>query len=202
MASSETEIANMALAHLAQGKAISSLTERSAEAELCALFIPTTRRQTLRDFPWAFAKRKGALGLISQNTGTYDEFGYTYSFPAGSVKFRRILSGQRRDSRQTRVAFELRDTDSGTVIDTDMVNAYGEWTRDVTELERMPDDFKMAWSLRLASAVAPRLSGGDPFKMGDRAMELYMRELAKARANAANEEVPDDEPVSEFEAAR
>jgi hypothetical protein len=52
----------------------------------------------------------------------------------------------------------------------------------------------MALSLLLASLAAPKITGGDPFKMGERALRLYTSEIANAKVNALNEEQPDQEP--------
>ncbi len=56
----------------------------------------------------------------------------------------------------------------------------------------------MAFSFLLASYIAPRLTGGDPFKMGSRAIELYQYEIGKAKSTALIEEQDEELPDSEY----
>lgn len=56
----------------------------------------------------------------------------------------------------------------------------------------------MAFSFRLAAYIAPRLTSGDPFKMSERAMQLYIIELTNAQATALNEQQDEQSPESEF----
>jgi len=60
----------------------------------------------------------------------------------------------------------------------------------------------MAVSLLLASYIAPRVTGGDPFKMGDRALRVYNFSYNKAKNNAFNEQQDEQPPESEFITAR
>ena len=60
----------------------------------------------------------------------------------------------------------------------------------------------MALSLRLAAYIAPRVTGGDPFKLGMRALELYAVEMSKAKKNASNEQKPGQEADNEFISGR
>lgn len=195
----DTDIANLALYHLGVGVDIADLTtESSTEAAACRKFFDQARQQTLRDFEWPFASKQAALGLVT--TAPTTEWSYSYQYPADCLKFRRILSGTRNDSYQSRVPFKIVYGTSGNEIYTDFVSAVGEYTVDVTgaALGRMTEDFVMAVSLRLAAYIAPRLTAGDPFKMGQRAMQLYQVELGLAAANAYNEEQGDITPESEF----
>lgn len=191
------DICNLALSHLGVGKEIANLeTENSEEAQTCRRFYETVRDQTLRDFAWPFATRIAALALVDEEPN--DEWDYSYRFPSNALKIRRILSGIRNDSRQTRTPYKIAGDTSGSLIYTDMEDAEIEYTIRVTNPLRYPPDFLMALSLRLASYIAPRLTGGDPFKLGNRALELYAFEIGKSEASAANEEQPDETPESEF----
>lgn len=197
MASSTTAIANLAISHLGIGKEIANLiTERSAEAQACRRFYETARDITLRDFSWPFATKINALGLVEEDPN--DEWGFSYRYPTDCLKLRRILSGIRNDTRQTRIPYRVTRDESGLLIYTDAEDAELEYTINESDVGRFPPDFVMALSFLLAGYVAPRLTGGDPFKLGNRALELYQFELSKARSSAANEEQPDDLPESEF----
>src|SRR3972149_4434558 len=50
-----------------------------------------------------------------------------------------------------------------------------------------------AFSYLLASLMAPKLTGGDPFKLGVRALQLYQYEIFRAKAAAGNESQPEEE---------
>jgi hypothetical protein len=54
----------------------------------------------------------------------------------------------------------------------------------------------------LAGYIAPRVTGGDPFKLGERAVRFYDYEISKAESAAINEEQPDQTPESTFITAR
>ena len=201
MTASNTEIANLSLSHLGIGVAIGNLdTERSAEALACRTFYEQARRQTLRDYDWTFAHKIVALGLVT--TEPDDEWAYSYQYPSDCLKFRRIQSGIRNDNKQSAIPYRIIYGASAREIYTDLADAVGEYTVDVTSVSRFTDDFVMAMSLRLAAYIAPRLTGGDPFKVGERAMRLYTYEVGLAAANSENEQQREQEPEAELIRAR
>jgi hypothetical protein len=108
------------------------------------------------------------------------------------------LSGLRNDNRQSRVPYRIVRGDSGRLIYTDMVEACAEFTFKETDAERFPDDFIMATSLLLAGYIAPRIAGGDPFKLGERAIRLYAFQIKQAEVSAVNEEQDEEEVESQF----
>lgn len=198
---SETEIANMAIGHLGISKEIGNLnTEKSAEAQACRRFYPTVRDFVLRDFAWPFATRSVvSLGLVTDMTGIDGaEFDYSYRYPADCIMFRKILSGIRTDAPETRVPYRILSDAVGGLIYTDQQNALAEYTAQITDPQRFPPDFTFAASLLLAYASAPRLTFGDPFKLGERAATSYDRFISAAWANSANEEQPDRQREAEF----
>jgi hypothetical protein len=199
--SQSTKIANLALSHLGVGKEIGNLTtERSEEALACRMFYDQVGDIVLRDFAWPFATRIEKLALITEKPNL--EWSYSYQYPSDCVMLRRILSGQRLDTPDSRVPFRLALGTGGQVILTDSNQAQAEYTARVSQVSVFPQDFVMAYSLRLAAYIAPRVTGGDPFKMGDRALQLYGLEISKAMAMAASESQPDFTPDSEFIRAR
>lgn len=198
---SKTEIANLACSHLGIGVEIADLdTESSAEAMACRRFYEQSRQQTLRDFPWPSATKTVSLGLVENNPTTEWECSYTY--PSDCLFFRRVLSAYRQDTKQTEVPYRIIRGASSRVIYTDESNAVAEYTVDETDEGRFSPDLAMAISLRLAAYIAPRVTAGDPFKLGDRAMQMYRFELAQARQNAFNEEGHEENPDSEFISGR
>jgi len=199
--STKTEIANIALSHLGVGKEIANLeTENSQEANAMRRFYDISREQVLRDFNWPFATKEIALGLVESNPTT--EWTYSYRYPSDSLKLRRIFSGIRNDTRQSRVPFKIvRDT-VGRLIYTDAVDAFMEYTYAEVDASRFTPDFVQALACRMASYAAPRLTSGDPFKLGERAYKLYVYEITKAQATAANETQDEEKPDAEWTSAR
>lgn len=191
----------MALSNLGLGKEIGNAdTENSAEARAFRRFFETARDATLRDFDWPFATKFVDLGLIE--TGPTDEWGYSYQYPSDCLKFRRIPSGTRIDTTNTAVKFRIARGDSGQIILTDQQDAEGEYTVLVEAIEEWAPDFVLALSWRLAIYMAPRITGGDPFKLRESAAKMYAYQLALAQNNAGNEERLDTPPESEFISGR
>jgi hypothetical protein len=193
----KTEICNLALAHLGSTKFVADVdTEQSTEASLFNRFYELARRQTMADAPWPFASQIDALGLVEEDPN--DEWGFSYRYPSGAVTFKRILSGSRTDTRQSRVSFKESSDITGRLILTDAVDAEGEWTADIDDTSLFTDAFTMALSYRIAVYMAPSLTAGDPFKLGASAFQLYQLEVGRAQANAANAEQPDEDPDAEY----
>lgn len=206
MASSETQIANLALSHLAVAGTTFEIqdldTESSKEAAACRAFYAQTRDEVLEDFPWPFATQVNqALALVTDFTTNADdghEWAYAYQLPTDCLMFRRLLSGTRNDSRESRVPYRI----AQQLLYTDLADARGEWTVRITDVTRFSAAFVQALALKLAFYIGPRVAGGDQYKLADRAFALYQRQLAVARANALNAEQPDVEPDSSLIQAR
>lgn len=203
-------ICNMALGHLKITQQIASLvTDMSAAGVACRTFYSIVKQSMLEDFKWPFATVQGGLALIASSPFPFDSFGdsewaYAYQYPSAAVNFVRIVSGIRNESRLDRVPFRIfnNPADSSKLILTDMPSAIGEWTTNVVTEDMFSASYVMALSYKLAAAIAPMVTGGDPFKLGDRALQLYEKEKINAQANALNEEQMDIEPESEFVQAR
>jgi hypothetical protein len=197
MATSTTAIANLALSHLGVAKTIGNLdTESSSEATACRTFYEECRNIVLRDFEWPFATRYVDLGLVAENPNT--EWEFSYRFPSDAEKFRKILSGVRNETNESRVPYILASDDIGKLIYTDQSNATGKYTKKITDVSLFPSDFTMALSLRLAYYIAPRVTRGDPFKLQEKVINNYFIEISRTKATALNEEQSEKEPESEF----
>lgn len=201
MGSTRTEIANFAITHIGIGKAISDLdTETSTEANICRRFYDTARDATLKDFNWGFATKYEELGLVSENPTI--EWAYSYRYPSDCIFLRRILSGIRNETRQSRVSFKLSRDSAGILVYTDEREACAEYTERVTDSNLYPSDFILAFSYRLAHYIIPSLTSGDTSARRDAIFKLYLQELSLARSGSYNEEQPDELPDSEFIRAR
>lgn len=199
MSSSNTQtvIANMALGHLGNGQEIANLdTERTQEAIAMRRFYATARDEMLREFPWPFATGRATLGLVEEDPN--DEWAFSYRYPSDCVKARRIVGSLRNETRQSRVPYKIEQDATGILLLTDMEDAILEYTVREEDASLYPPDFVMALSLRLAAYTAPKLTRGDAFKMGDRALKFWMLAKSYAQGNAANEQQDDELPDSEF----
>lgn len=200
MASSPTEICNMALSHLGVGKEIASLTEASQEAAACNRFYEQTLDEMLRVFNWGFATKIIAAELVEQDPN--EEWTFAYRYPTDCLNVRRVLSGSRNDHRQSRVPYKISSSDEGGLIFTDLEEAEIEYTFRQTNPQYYTPGFTMAFSYLLAARIAPRVTGGDPFKLQQAALQMYDMTLSQEKARTANEEQPDEVQESEFIRAR
>lgn len=198
---SKTQIGNMALAHLGKGNQVANIeTERSQEAISLRLFYDIALEATLRSAPWPFATKIQALALIEEDPN--NEYSYSYRYPTDCVDLRRILSGARNDSRQSRVVYKIGQDNAGKVIWTDQEAAEFEYTARADDPSLYPPDFILALSYKLGELSAPALTAGDPFNLAEGCLMKFRLAISEAKANAFNEEQRDEEVESEFIRAR
>lgn len=203
MADSKTQVWNLALIHLGSTNTVADIaTERSKEARVGLTIFDTVLKAVLRDFDYVFARKRDELTLIE--TDPNDEYSFSYQYPTDCVAFRRIPSGARNDTRQTRIEFseEYDATNGTTVILTDIEDADGIYTFFHETVSLWPADFVLAMSFRLAYYGAPSIAGSDSKRLKQEMWAGYQAELAQARANIANEEQVAEPPESEFILAR
>jgi hypothetical protein len=206
---------NLALSHIADGKEIANLeTDKSQEAQACRRFYRTALRATLRDFPWPFASVSGPLALVAgclpgeipptiplpgcEHGWAHPHWRFLYQVPSTALHFMRVLSDRNMDTRQSRISYIIVNSPTGKQLYTNRPFAWGEWIIEADNPALWDADFELAFSFRLAMYIAPRLTGGDPFKLGDRAARFYDAELRRAQSTAVNEEQMEQDPESEF----
>lgn len=185
---SKTEICNFAISHLGSGKGIGNIdTEHSEEANACRQFYDMARDEMLREFPWPFASKTATLALVASDPSI--EWLFSYRAPSDCLRIKRILSGERTDTEP--VPYRKMSDSQGILVYTDMESAQMEYTAQITNTQLFDPDFVMALSLRLAAYIAPRLTSGDPFRMGARALQLWQMSVAKAQSTSVNEQQSD-----------
>ena len=209
MAASETAICNLALSHIGVGEEIQNLeTDKGQSAETCRRFYDTVRNEVLEEWKWPFTVKMVPLALVTADPNS--EWAFEYAYPSDALKIHRIvcvtsagLAGANRNpSRQSRIPFRLAAGTTGTVVWTDVEDAGAEYTELIEDVLRYPASFVMAFSLKLALYIVPRLAEGDPFQMRERIAVMYAQKISEAMASAANEIQPDDLPASEFQRFR
>lgn len=191
----------MSLGHLGVGTTIANVdTESSQEARACRTFYDTVVRQAFRAYEWPFATKFEDLGLIE--TEPTSEWDYSYTYPSECLDFIRILSGTRSDTVSSRIPYKIAVIGGTKVILTDEPEAVCEMTFYNEAVEQWPPDFQLAVSFLLAHFIAPSVTGGDPFKRGDKAYQQYQWMINDAKASAVNEVNSDPAPESEFTTGR
>jgi hypothetical protein len=204
MPSSVEDIANQALSYLGVATEIANLsTDQSKEAAACRRFYEPTRDEVFRDFAWPFARKVANLALVAAppdvDFNGNSEWNYSYRYPADAIMIRRIVNGiSRIESTRTRIPYLIGQDDTGQLIYTDQVNAQVVYTKLLTDTSRYPPDVVDTIALFLAAKIGPRVTGGDQFKLSDRAAKMYEWRRSTAQANALNEMEPDREGESDF----
>lgn len=202
------KICNMALGHVAATRSITSLSDTTQEAIACARFYEQVRDEVLREFPWPFAWRMAPLELVdgSEDIATTLDFQYSYRLPSDLLRVHRVL-GLAAPAIDSRVPYSLGSDLVGGLLYTDLaVIAPTSTTLAQPQVEYIavvpeadwPADFAQCVAFLLAYYIAPALTNGDQFKLGQRAFQSYDWALNRAKLNAAKEqetEIPGD---SEF----
>lgn len=197
MAADKEAICNMALAHLGVLETVTDMDEdRTKEAKACRIFYDQARKEVLGDSMWPFAHRIDSLTLDAEQPN--DEWDYQYEYPSTALKLLRGFSGIRPVTDATEFPYRIISDGTQRYLLTDQADASFEYIEDVTDTERFTPDFDQLLALKLAAYIAPSVTGGDQFKLGQRALELYRIQLSIARANYANQERTTLPAESEF----
>lgn len=201
----DVDICNRALRHLGVSVEIADLaTERSKEAKACRRFYDDARDEVLRDFDWPFARTSEALALVEDFTDdATTDWSYSYRYPADALAVRRIVlpGWSRRERQETKTRYVIGRDSAGALLYTDLGDAYVEYTYRETDTSKFAPDFIAALSRLLAHYIGPSVAG-DKVKLVAEQLALYDYAIRKARANALNEQLPDQEPQNEFLNAR
>lgn len=156
---------NLCLGRLGVGQTIGSPTENSVPAKTCNRFYDHCRQEVLRAFPWGFAMRAEPLALVSGQT--FPGWTYVYQYPnkclnmravGDSAGIRRVISAVSCDPcwrtvlQQVRQPWQkaLKTDGASQVLLTDVQDAWGFFTFDVTNTG--------AWDVDFAGVVADRLA--------------------------------------------
>lgn len=150
-----TDICNMALAYIGQGR-IASLGEESEEAAQCRLFYDHLRRRLLAQHYFSFSAREAKLALLDRERQGYS---FVYATPAKCLLLQHVYEkGKAREAKKGAWRIVML-SDSVQGIATDIENAWASYTADVENAAVFSDSFIEALSHGLASAIAVPLSG-------------------------------------------
>ena len=129
-----TDICNMALAYIGQGR-IASIEEESEEAIQCGIY-DHLRRKLLSEHRWGFAERYVKLALLNKEIPGWK---YIYAYPAKCLVIRKIYEKESAREIGKEDYFISTVNDSTKVICTDIQNAYASYTADVENGELFTD---------------------------------------------------------------
>lgn len=204
MSGSQTSVSNMALSHLGVGTQIgNAITETTAEAKACREFFEPALISTLKDYKWPWARKQANLALVEEDPDNGWDFSYRY--PADCIDVRSVESSFDLTPGvifQKPSPYDLGFDDSGLLIFSGIEDAMIDYTPKIDNYNIFPESFKIALSFRLATYIAARLTKGDPFKLGMKAMQMYQIEIARAAASSFNETKPSESPSPDMIAIR
>lgn len=220
-----TSICNRALSKAGARSTITSLDEASAEAVACSIHYDPDRQTLLRAAHWNFARYQLSLALLGSALDTPvsapTPWAYKYAYPSDCLKLRFILwqptdtpnsiapdvgqpyAGYLRANPNNRfvVASDI-DADSNPVkvILTNVPNAIGVYTKDLTDPDMFDPSFTTALVNLLASDLIMPLSGN----VGQmQSMLAYVQEaVTAARVSDGNEGLTSTDHTPDWIAAR
>lgn len=201
----DTGAANLALGRVGVGQAIAALTENSVPAKTCNRFFAQCRQEVLRAHPWGFSLRAQPFALVAGQT--FPGWGYVYAYPSNCLMVRAV--GDSAGLRAIRDAFltcdcdawpmlqqyrapwqvALKDDGASQVLLTDVADAWGFFTVDVTNSGAWPVDFGSVFAWRLAMEIGGPLQAKS--ELVNSAEQRYMAWFGQASAQNMNEQRDD-----------
>jgi hypothetical protein len=195
---SDTDIANLALAHLGDDAAITSFDppDGSAQAEHCARFYPIARDVCLEAHAWTFAKRTIQL---SETTTAVNDYDFVYVLPSDCLKVLRIYpEGWRRDLTGIDEFETETDEEGQKILLTDLENAVPRLHPARRRHEQVLAD------LRHRPVLPARLDARRPGAQGRRGREgeqILVRGVARLHRHGSDarrhQPAPQPRPVAE-----
>lgn len=197
MVVTQTQICNLALAHIKQTQVtISNLdTDKGRVGTILRLHYDISRQFVLSDHKWNFATSRRSLALISNPvTGNW---GYQYWYPNDCINLREIETS----ISNSPVPFEVEnyENDSKCVF-TNADKAIGVFTSDITNPRVFSIGFVNALSWYLASEIAPALS--EDMQVQESCLTIYKNTLIKSKRMDSNEGESDIAPNAPWDMVR
>ena len=182
---SEVDVCNLALAHLADEAAVSSISppDGSTQADHCKRFYPIARDSLLEIFAWPFATTRVALSLTTgEPAGAWE---YEYAMPSDVARVLSINVDGVLDDTATQDYVIETDSSGSAVILTNTPDAIMRYTRRVTDTTKFSPLFVTTLSWLLASFLAGPITKSKQDAAA--AYQRFLTELAKSSVSAANQ---------------
>jgi len=182
---SEARIASMALSNIGHS-GIESISGTEAGAKECDLWYDFARRQALAANDWNFARRRLTLATHSDDPPS-GVWAYRYQYPSDCVAFRKIQNPAGETADAIPFEIELSDNQETKSILTDLDDAVGVYTMNLTQVTLFSEFFVQLLGFALATQVAYPLTGKKEIREGMEA--TFQNMLRVAPAVNANEQV-------------
>lgn len=185
-------VMNLALSHIGQLYITqtelnnNSTVQTQAILRIWAMLV----KETLRAADWGFARVEEVL----EEHSTYEpvNYEYAYSYPENCVAVRRVFNASTTKMSIGQKFAELYDPDSAEkVICTDVSDAYARYTYHVTDTTVWDDAFTLAFSHKLAAALAVTLNGDEDTAKNQIAIYNNLVSEAKRASQEETDEVND-----------
>lgn len=179
---SESDICNLALAHLGSKPTVVSISppEGGADASSAARFYPVARDVLLEMHAWRFATRRQDLALLSDTPPP--GWAYTYALPACIRPVAVYPPGGRDDDPQDFLV-ETR-ADGAQVIYSNAAEATLKFVAQVSDSAKFSPLFTNALAWLLASYLSGPITKNS--KVKEACYKMFMVEMAKATSSDAN----------------
>ena len=180
MATSETEICNIALARLGNGLQITALSENSKAARFCNLMYATCRDSALRAHPWNFAVRRAVLAQDA--TAPAFEYSYRYALPSDPYCLKIIRTSMESEGYPDDYRIEGRYllSNEGTVSI--------EYIARITDVSQYDAQFTDVLCTLLAAEMCAPLT--ENASMTKTLWDMYKMKLPESRTSDAQEGTP------------
>jgi len=157
----DADISNLALGMLGSTLTISNISsDTSAQAKVVRRNFKSSLETLLERYEWGFATKIERLILNSEapNNGVY---GFSYRCPSDCLVIRKIgveqSLQQTEDFEDERIKFEEVYDPNGTLIYTNLGDAFARYTRNVGQEISFPNHFGRALAAQLALDIAPSI---------------------------------------------
>jgi hypothetical protein len=191
----QVEIINLALGHLGVAP-ITSIAEASSQAQVAMRAWDPCREESLRGHDWSFGTVVTLLTLSSTyatltTSGLYaGDYVYAYEYPTMCLAMWHVYHESLADKSVGQDFRELYDPTNGKkVIVSNVADALGEYTYDVTNPEFYDSNFVMVLSYRLAAEIALPLTGDK--EMAKTMMNIFSQLMSDAERMSSYENNPD-----------
>ena len=189
MAYSQVGIINLGLSHIGQ-KAIQSTTEATVQAVAAMRVWEFVLKETLASKQWGFANVITALAEDANYSPL--DYSYAYAYPALGVRVWLVYDEEtvkKTIGERFRVAYS--PTYNAKIIETDVYQAYCEYTYYITDVTKYDPHFVTAISHRLAAELAIPLNGDK--ELAKEQMEVFNNRTSEAHRFSEHEHNEDNQ---------
>lgn len=190
------DICNMALGHVGLGQQIASLDDVGAIAQVCRDWYARARDEVLESFEWPVTRLQVSPGLVEAEPN--DDWANSFRYPPNALSLIRVVGGGLPQSEA--IPFDVGQDATGKLIYCDEDDIIVEIVALFEDTGEWKATFAKATSWAMARDIAGPLRR--PSQYGDRAVQMYAQELAKAEGIAAREQAKKPRPPSSYVSSR